>query len=156
MVTLRSSVLNVATGHLVNVAGGSVLNIAGNLVMLADASTLNIFNGLLLNVSGNSTASIGRSLVSFAGTGNVLNVNNSIAPTAIINGIPVAGAVDSFRIGANAIGGTGSGTIKINGVQLTPTTPLSSLTGSLIAVQGSGSVNVGAAGAAAQLPVVNR
>jgi hypothetical protein len=167
MVTLRSSVLNVATGHLVNVGGGSVLNIAGNLVTLADASTLNIFNGLLLNVSGNSTASIGRSLVSFAGAGNVLNVNNSIAPTAIINGIPVAGPVDSFRIGANAIGGTGTGTIKINGVQLTPTTPLSSLTGSLIAVQGSGSVSVGPAGgtggtggavisASPVAPVVNR
>jgi hypothetical protein len=148
MVTLRSSVLNVATGHLVNVGGGSVLNIAGNLVMLADASTLNIFNGLLLNVSGNSSASIGKSLVSFSGTGNVVNVNNSIAPTAIINGIPVAGPVDSFRIGANAIGGTGAGTIKINGVQLTPTTPLSSLTGSLIAVQGSGSVSVGPTGGA--------
>jgi hypothetical protein len=146
MVTLRSSVLNVATGHLVNVAGGSVLNIAGNLVMLADASTLNIFNGLLLNVSGSSSALIGKSLVSFSGTGNVLNVNNSIAPTAIINGIPVAGPVDSFRIGASAIGGTGSGTIKINGVQLTPSTPLSSLTGSLIAVQGSGSVSVGPTG----------
>jgi hypothetical protein len=169
MVTLRSSVLNVATGHLVNVAGGSVLNIAGNLVMLADASTLNIFNGLLLNVSGNSSALIGKSLVSFSGTGNMLNVNNSIAPTAIINGIPVAGPVDSFRIGANAIGGTGSGTIKINGVQLTPTTPLSSLTGSLIAVQGSGSVSVGPTGGAGgsggavisagpvpPIPVVNR
>lgn len=156
MVTLRSSVLNVATGHLVNVGGGSVLNIAGSLVALADASTLNIFNGLLLNVSGNSTASIGRSLVSFSGTGNVLNVNNSIAPTAIINGIPVAGPVDSFRIGASAIGGTGSGTIKINGVQLTPTTPLSSLTGSLIAIQSGGSVNVGATGATGTAPVVNR
>ena len=169
MVTLRSSVLNVANNHLVNVAGGSVLNIAGNLVMLADASTLNIFNGLLLNVSGNSSALIGKSLVSFSGTGNMLNVNNSIAPTAIINGIPVAGPVDSFRIGANAIGGTGSGTIKINGVQLTPTTPLSSLTGSLIAVQGSGSVSVGPTGGAGgsggavinagpvpPIPVVNR
>ena len=157
MVTLRSSVLNVATGHLVNVGGGSVLNIAGSLVALADASTLNIFNGLLLNVSGNSTASIGRSLVSFSGTGNVLNVNNSIAPTAIINGIPVAGPVDSFRIGANAIGGTGSGTIKINGVQLTPTTALSSLTGSLIAIQSGGSVSVGATGATGgAAPVVNR
>ena len=167
MVTLRSSVLNVANNHLVNVAGGSVLNVAGNLVMLADASTLNIFNGLLLNVSGNSSAFIGKSLVSFSGTGNVVNVNNTIAPTAIINGIPVAGPVDSFRIGANAIGGTGSGTIKINGVPLTPTTPLSSLTGSLIAVQGSGSVNVGPTGGAggaggavisggAGAPVLNR
>src|SRR5262249_23177903 len=121
MVTLQSSMLTVARGNLVNVAGGSVLNIAGNLVSLADASTL---NGLLLNVSGGSYASIGRSLVSFSGAGNVLNVTNAIVPTAIVNGIPVAGPADSFRIGANAIGGTGSGTIRINGVALTPSTPL--------------------------------
>jgi len=143
MVSLKSSLLNVTRGNLVNVAGGSVLNVAGNLVSLADASTLNIFNGLVLNVTGGSYASIGRSLVSFSGSGNVLNVNNSIVPTAIINGIPVAGPVDSFRIGANAIGGTGTGTVRINGVALTPNTPLSSLTGSLVAVQGSGLVNIG-------------
>jgi hypothetical protein len=142
-VTLRASMLTVANGHLVNVAGGSVLNIAGNLVSLADASTLSILNGLLLNVTGNSSASIGRSLVSFSGAGNVLNVNNSIAPTAIVNGIPVSGPVDSFRIGANAIAGAAAGTIRINGVALTPTTPLSSLTGSLVAIQGTGTVNVG-------------
>jgi hypothetical protein len=73
----------------------------------------------------------------------VLNVTNSIAPTAIVNGIPVSGPVDSFRIGANAIAGASSGTIRINGVALTPTTALSSLTGSLVAVQGSGAVKVG-------------
>jgi hypothetical protein len=143
MVSLRSSILTVSRGNLVNVAGGSVLNIAGNLVSLADVSTLNILNGLLLNVSGGSSASIGRSLVSFSGAGNVLNINNSIVPTAIVNGIPVSGPVDSFRIGANAIAGAGAGTIRINGVALTPTTPLSSLTGSLVAVQGTGTVNVG-------------
>ena len=143
MVTLRASALNVARGNLVNVAGGSVLNIAGNLVSLADGSTLNILNGLLLNVSGGSSAGIGRSLVSFSGSGNVVNVTNSIAPTAIVNGIPVSGPVDSFRIGANAIAGAGAGTIRINGVALTPTTPLSSLTGSLVAVQGGGAVKVG-------------
>ena len=71
----------------------------------------------------------------------MLNVTNSIAPTALVNGIPVAGPVDSFRIGANAI--AGSGTIRINGVALTPNTPLSSLTGSLVAVQGGGTVKVG-------------
>jgi len=73
----------------------------------------------------------------------VLNVSNSIAPTAIINGIPVSGPTDSFRIGANAIAGAGSGAIRINGVPLTPNTPLSSLTGSLVAVQGGGAVKVG-------------
>jgi hypothetical protein len=143
MVTLRAAGLTVASGHLVNVAGGSVLNIAGNLVSLADGSTLNILNGLLLNVSGGSSATIGRSLVSFSGVGNLLNVSNSIAPTALINGIPVSGPVDSFRIDANAIAGAGSGTIRINGVALTPTTPLSSLTGSLVAVQSGGTVKVG-------------
>jgi hypothetical protein len=112
-------------------------------VSLADVSTLNILNGLLLNVSGGSSASIGRSLVSFSGAGNVLNINNSIVPTAIVNGIPVSGPVDSFRIGANAIAGAGAGTIRINGVALTPTTPLASLTGSLVAIQGTGTVNVG-------------
>lgn len=143
MITLRASALTVASGHLVNVAGGSVLNIAGNLVSLADSSTLSILNGLLLNVSGNSSASVGRSLVSFSGSGNVLNVNNSFVPTAIVNGIPVSGPVDSFRIGDNAIAGAGAGTIRINGVLLTPNTPLSSLTGSLVAVQSGGAVKVG-------------
>jgi FecR-like protein len=143
MITLTASALNVANGHLVNVAGGSVLNIAGNLVSLADSSTLSILNGLLLNVSGNSSASIGRSLVSFSGSGNVLNVTNSIVPTAIVNGIPVSGPTDSFRIGANAIAGAAAGTIRINGVVLTPTTPLASLTGSLVAVQTGGTVKVG-------------
>jgi hypothetical protein len=143
MINLRASAMAVANGHLVNVAGGSVLNIAGNLVNLADSSTLSILNGLLLNVSGGSSASIGRSLVSFSGTGNVLNVTNSIAPTAIVNGIPVSGPTDSFRIGANAIAGAAAGTIRINGVVLTPTTPLSNLTGSLVAVQSGGTVKVG-------------
>jgi len=144
MINLNRSALTVANGHAVNVAGGSILNVAGNLVSLANGSTLNILNGLLLNVSGGSSASIGRSLVSFTGTGNLLNVNNSIVPTALINGIPVSGPVDSFRIGANALAGNGSaGTIRINGVTLTPTTPLNSLTGSLIAVQNGGAVKVG-------------
>jgi len=143
MITLASSTLAVANGHLVNVAGGSVLNIAGNLVSMADSSTLSILNGLLLNVSGNSSATIGRSLVSFSGSGNVLNVSNSIVPTAIINGVPVSGPTDNFRIGASAIAGAASGTIRINGVVLTPNTPLASLTGSLVAVQSGGLVKVG-------------
>jgi len=36
-----------------------------------------------------------------------------------------------------------AGNIKINGVTLTPTTPLSALKGSLVAVQGNGAVKVG-------------
>jgi hypothetical protein len=143
MVTLRSSKLTV-NGDVLNLRDRSVVNIAGFLVSLADGAILDIKNGVLLKASGGSSATIGRSIFSFSGTGNVVNVTNSIAPTALINGIPVAGPVDSFRIGANALaGGTGSGTIRINGVPLTSSTPLTSLTGSLIAVQSGGVVKIG-------------
>ena len=144
LTSLRRSQLTVANGSLVNVAGGSRLNIAGSLLSLTDGSTLNVLNGALLSVGGGSVVSIGGSLVSFGGSGNVLNVTNSFVPTALIGGIPVYGAPSSFNIGGAALSGLGSaGTITINGVPLTPTTPLSSLKGSLVTVQGSGTVKIG-------------
>lgn len=145
LTSLRRSQLTVANGSLVNVAGGSRLNVAGSLLSLADGSTLNILNGALLSVSGGSIVSIGGPLVSFSGTGNVLNVTNSFVPTALILGIPVYGAPANFNItGAAPLAGLGSaGTITINGVPLTPTTPLSSLRGSLVTVQGPGAVKIG-------------
>ncbi len=142
LVNLDRSTLTV-NGHFANVAGGSVLNLAGSLASLANGSTLNIWNGLLLNVSGGSSASIGSSLLNFTGSGNLVSVSNNILPTAIINGIPVSGPADSFRITSGLASGTGTGTIKINGVPLTPTTPLTSLTGSLVAVQSGGKVKIG-------------
>jgi hypothetical protein len=108
------------------------------------ATTLNIVHGLLLNVTGGSVANIGKSLVSFNGIGNVLNVTNNLVPTALIGGVPAYGPADSFRISGNALAGLGAaGTIKINGVALTPTTPLANIKGSLVAVQGNGAVKVG-------------
>ena len=144
LVSLRGGVLNVANGSLVNVAGGSRLGVAGSLVSLAGGSTLNVFNGALLSVSGGSVVNIGGSLVSFSGSGNVLNVTNSFVPTALISGIPVYGPAASFTIGGTPLAGLGtSGAININGVPLTPTTPLSTLKGSLIAIQDSGTVKIG-------------
>jgi len=144
MVNVNSSLMTVTNGHLVNVAGGSQLSVAGNLVSLSNGSTLSILNGLLLNVTGGSVATIGGSLVSFTGSGNVLNVTNTLAPTALIGGVPVSGPADSIRIAGNALAGLGtSGTVKINGVTLTPTTSLSDLKGSLVAVQGAGTITVG-------------
>ena len=144
MVNLNSSLMTVTNGHLVNVAGGSYLNLAGSLVNLSNGSTLNILNGLLLNITGGSVANIGKSLVSFNGSGNLLNVTNNLVPTALIGGVPVYGPADSFRISGTALAGLGAaGTIKINGVALTPTTPLASIKGSLVAVQGNGTVKVG-------------
>jgi hypothetical protein len=143
LVSLRGGLLSVANGSLVNVAGASRLGVAGSLVSLAGGSTLNILNGALLSVSGGSVVSIGGPLVSFSGAGNVLNVTNSFVPTALISGIPVHGPVSSFSIGATPLAGLGTaGTININGVALTPTTPLTSLRGSLVTVQGSGTVSI--------------
>ena len=144
MINLDRSSLTVR-GNLVNVGGGSELKLAGPLLALAGGSTVSIQNGLLLSVTGGSTVSIGGPLVSFSGSGNLLNVTNSFAPTAILGGVPVYGPADGFRITSpNALVGLGSaGTIKINGVTLTPTTPLTSLTGSLVAVQGGSKVKVG-------------
>lgn len=144
MINLSASSLTVMNGHLVNVAGGSSLNLAGSLVNLSNGSTLNILNGLLLNATGGSVANIGKSLVSFSGSGNLLNVTNNLVPTALIGGVPVYGPADSFKISGNALAGLGAaGAIKINGVALTPTTPLASIKGSLVAVQGNGAVKVG-------------
>jgi len=145
MTSLRGSALTVANGHLVNVQGGSRLNVGGSLLSLSDGSAVRLLNGALLNVGGGSVVTIGGSLVSFAGSGNTLSVNNSFVPTALIGGIPVYGPVSSFSISGNqALAGLGSaGTITVNGVPLTPTTPLSSLKGSLITVQGGGSVKIG-------------
>jgi hypothetical protein len=144
LVKLNASTLNVLKGHLVNVAGGSRLTVLGDFLTLSNGSTLNILNGALLNVSGGSAVDIAGSLVRFTGTGNLLNVNNSVIPTAIIGGIPVAGPASSFKITNPALAGLGtSGTIKVNGVSLTPTTPLGSLSGSLVVIQGSGTVRVG-------------
>jgi len=59
--------------------------------------------------------------------------------TSSHRGVPFYG-----RMLASPLAGLGSaGTININGVALTPTTPLSSLSGSLIAVQNGGSVKIG-------------
>ena len=144
LVSLRGGILNVLNGSLVNVAGGSRLSVAGSLVSLTDGSTLNVLNGALLNVSGGSFVNIGGSLVSFGGRGNILNVTNSFVPTAIISGIPVHGPVSSFTISGAPLAGLGTaGAITINGVPLTSTTPLSNLQGSLITVQGSGTVKIG-------------
>jgi hypothetical protein len=65
-------------------------------------------------------------------------------PTALVGGIPVYGLPSSISITGTPLAGLGSsGTITVNGVPLTPTTPLSSLKGSLITVQGSGTVKIG-------------
>ena len=144
LVALDRGRLNVSGGHLVNVAGGSRLNVGGDLVSLANGSLVTISNGALLNVAGGSVVSLGGSLVRFSGAGNSISVSNTFAPTALVGGVPVSGPAGSFSISGTALAGLGTaGTITINGTALTPTTPLSSLTGSLVRIQDSGTVKIG-------------
>jgi hypothetical protein len=120
MVNLDSSIMNVLSGHLANVAA-SRLNVAGALLQMSGGSTLNIWNGLLLNVLNGGIASLG-SLVNFAGTGNVINVTNTFAPTRFVSGIPIfvaGGATANISITGTPFVGLGTaGTIRINGATL--------------------------------------
>ena len=91
LVMLNASTLNV-TGSLFNVVGGSYLNVTGDLVQLAGGSTL-VINGALLTVSGGSVVSTSGALLAFSGTGNTVQINNTLCAPCISVGahsIPVA------------------------------------------------------------------
>jgi hypothetical protein len=144
MMSLDASSLTVHDANLVNVAGGSVLNVGGDLVRLSNGSTLTVRNGVLLSAAGGSTVNIGGALARFTGTGNAISVTNNLRPTAVIRGIPVYAPTGDVRIARNVLAGLGTaGSVRINGVELTPTTRRGSLTGSLIAVDGNGRVSIG-------------
>jgi hypothetical protein len=99
-------------------------------------------NGLLLFVSGGSFAQITGALVSFTGTGNVININNSLSVTGVVNGIPVfsslgAPGLSSFTITGTPLSGLGTaGTIKVNGVPCGAS--CAGAAHPLIAIQGTG------------------
>lgn len=131
-------------GSLVYVAGGSRLGVGGDLVAMSGGSVLVVRDGVLLDVRGGSIADIRGALVRLDGSGNVIAVTNNVPPRAIINGVPVGGQVGNVRITGDALAGLGTaGTITVNGVELTGSTPLSSLSGSLVVVRRGGSVRIG-------------
>jgi hypothetical protein len=147
VVRLTNSTLNVGrpgsnvVAHLLNVNASRVN--AGTLAALAGGSTINVLNGALLNLMNGGIANFVTSLVSFTGTGslNVINVTNTFAPTTFIGGIPIfvaPGATFNFSINGTPLAGLGTnGAININGASLQPNAT-SGVTGSLVAVQGTG------------------
>jgi hypothetical protein len=148
LVRIDATTLSIANGALVNLAGGSKLTLTGDLVHLLNGATLNVSGattGVLLNATGNSFASIGGVLVRFTGTGNTINVTNSLAPTGYIAGIPVfssLGGTTGFSVtNANAFANFAGGTININGSPL-PAGATSGMTGSLLAIQGGTTTQV--------------
>jgi hypothetical protein len=164
MIRVDSSTVNVLAGHLVNVAAGSRLNVAGDLIRLsgtlAQPSILNVSNGSLLQVTAAvgvvggvfvqipSIAQISGALVSFSGNGpgaNIINVKNTFAPTAFVNGVPVfntLGSGTNLQITGNPLVNLGTqGTIVINGVSLVPGAT-GGVTGSLVVIR-NGDVGTG-------------
>jgi len=119
---LDNSTLNVHSGPLLSLTGGSNMTVTGDFASLINGSKIHVFNGPLISVDGvnlggtPSTLNVSGALVNFGGTGgNQIVVNNSIAPTATMSGLPVnvGNGGSSISIGPNPIKSPGLGTVSV-------------------------------------------
>ncbi len=144
---LDNSTLTIKSGPALSLTGGSNLTVNGDFASLVNGSKITVVSGPLIYVAGSSptgtpsTLNVSGGLVNFGGTGgNQVIVNNSIAPTTTLSGLPVnvGGGGSSISIGSNPIKNPGLGSVTING------TPAGSgpFTGSLIQATGGGKVNI--------------
>jgi hypothetical protein len=117
VIALDKALINVNNGPLINVTSGGQLITAGHLMSLTNGSKINVVNGPLISVSGTGSLLNAGALVSFGGTGgNKIVVNNSIAPTATLSGLPVSATSGaSIAIGPNAVKNPSLGSISVNG-----------------------------------------
>jgi hypothetical protein len=117
VIALDKGLINVNNGPLINVTSGGQLITAGHLMSLTNGSKINVVNGPLISVSGTGSLLNAGALVSFGGTGgNKIVVNNSIAPTATLSGLPVSATSGaSIAIGPNPVKNPSLGSISVNG-----------------------------------------
>jgi hypothetical protein len=104
----------VVQGHALSLSGGARMTVAGDLFRLADRSTLTIANGALLSLSGGAIMNVGGALINFIGTGNTLNITNTLCGggCTMVGGLPVLV--------------TGGGTLTLT------TNPILNLTGNVL------------------------
>lgn len=134
VVALDNGLINVSRGPLLNVTGSN-MTVTGDLLSLLNGSKINVFNGPLIRVSGSgSMLNVSGALVFFGGAGgNQIVVNNAIAPTATMSGLPVNTTTGgTISIGPNPVTNPALGSITVTSG------------GSLIQATSGGSVSIAA------------
>ena len=124
VVAMDKSFINVTNGALINLTHGSNMKVTGDLISMLSGSKINVVNGPLISAAGaGSLLDVSGALVNFGGTGgNKIVVNNSIAPTATLSGLPVSATYGgSVNIGANPIKNPSLGSISVNGSLISAT-----------------------------------
>ena len=118
VIALDKGLINVNNGALINLSSGSQLITVGDLLRMTNGSKINVFNGPLINVSGTgSLLDVGGALVNFGGSGgNTIIVNNHIAPTATLSGLPVSATSGAtISMGPSPIKNPSLGSISVTG-----------------------------------------
>ncbi|HXH12088.1 MAG TPA: FecR domain-containing protein [Alphaproteobacteria bacterium] len=117
VVALDRGIINVTNGPLLRLADGSIMLVNGDLLRLLNGSKINVVNGPLILVTGNgSLLNVSGALVFFGGAGgNQIVVNNNIAPTATLSGIPVSATTGgSITIGPDPITNPDLGSLTVS------------------------------------------
>ena len=145
VIALDNGLISVTNGPLINLRQGTNMSVSGDLLSLTNGSRINVVNGPLILVTGSaptgttpsvSTLNVSGALANFGGTGgNQIIVNNNIAPTITLSGIPVSNAGGGGTISiTNPIKNPGLGSILVN--------PGSGLPGSVIQTTNGGRVTI--------------
>jgi hypothetical protein len=124
VVAMDKSFINVTNGALINLTHGSNMKVLGDLISMMSGSKINVVNGPLISVAGaGSLLDVSGALVNFGGSGgNKIVVNNSIAPTATLSGLPVSATWGgSVSIGPNPVKNPSLGSISVNGSLISAT-----------------------------------
>ncbi len=123
VVAMDKSFINVTNGALINLTHGSNMKVTGDLISMLSGSKINVVNGPLISVAGaGSLLDVSGALVNFGGTGgNKIVVNNSIAPTATLSGLPVSATYGGSVNISNSIKNPSLGSISVNGSLISAT-----------------------------------
>src|SRR5438552_3063464 len=117
VVALNASALTSMNGAILNLNGSSLLQASGDLFSLSNGSLLRTLNGPLIRVANGSVLNVAGALAAFFGSGNVINVTNSLCASGCLTfpgGITVAFSgtpPGNVSIGSNPFRNPSSGSL---------------------------------------------